>query len=121
MASNTQSIRLHAACRGSRKIASTWPARRCREYLAAKGVEAICCAFHLFVGSASRRAPQVFVMQSTDARHLHHPTLARQLHTAITTTWSRYSLRIDPITRSAVFCHGERGAITTSRMPSALA
>jgi hypothetical protein len=28
------------------------------------------------------RAPQVFVMQSTDARHLHHPTLARQLHTA---------------------------------------
>jgi len=40
------------------------------------------CAFQLFVGSASRRAPQVFVMQSTDARHLHHPTLARQLHTA---------------------------------------
>src|SRR5207245_8442605 len=40
------------------------------------------CAFHLFVGSASRRAPQVFMMQSTDARHLHHSPLARQLHTA---------------------------------------
>jgi hypothetical protein len=40
------------------------------------------CGFHLFVGSASRRAPQVFMMQSTDARHLHHPPLARQLHTA---------------------------------------
>ena len=29
----------------------------------------------------ARAAPQVFVMQSTDARHLHHPALARQLHT----------------------------------------
>jgi len=38
-----QSIQLNAACRGSRKIASTWPARRCREYVAAKGVKAICC------------------------------------------------------------------------------
>jgi len=43
---------------------------------------AACCAFHLFVGSASRCAPQVFMMQSTDARHLHHSPLARQLHTA---------------------------------------
>ena len=27
-------------------------------------------------------APSVFVMQSSDARQLHHATLARQLHTA---------------------------------------
>ena len=38
------------------------------------------CAFHLFVLSASCRPPQVFVMQSTDARHLHHSALTRQLH-----------------------------------------
>src|SRR5215813_3448637 len=30
----------------------------------------------------SRRPPQVFVMESSDTRHLHHLTLARQLHTA---------------------------------------
>ena len=35
----------------------------------------------LFVLSASCRPPQVFVMQSTNARHLHHPAFARQLHT----------------------------------------
>jgi hypothetical protein len=37
-------------------------------------------------------------------------------HSPITTTWSRHSRRIEPITRSAyAFCHGERGAMTTSR------
>jgi hypothetical protein len=30
------------------------------------------CAFHLFVRSGSRRPPQVFVMEPTDAWHLHH-------------------------------------------------
>ena len=40
------------------------------------------CAFHLFVRSGLRRPPQVLVMQSTDAWHLYHPALARQLHTA---------------------------------------
>src|SRR3989442_15002276 len=39
------------------------------------------CAFYLFVRSGSRRPPQVLVMQSTDARHLHHPALAPHLHT----------------------------------------
>jgi hypothetical protein len=38
------------------------------------------CAFHLFVLWASCRPPPVFVMKSTDARHLHHPALARSLH-----------------------------------------
>src|SRR2546429_1944660 len=38
------------------------------------------CAFHLFVLSASCRPPPVFVMQSTDAPHLHHSALTRQLH-----------------------------------------
>jgi hypothetical protein len=38
------------------------------------------CAFHLFVLSASCRPPQVFVMQSTDARHLHHSALTRQMY-----------------------------------------
>jgi len=31
--------------------------------------------FHLFVRSGSRRSPQVFVMESTDPRHPHHPAL----------------------------------------------
>src|SRR5258707_15181412 len=35
-----------------------------------------------------------------------------------TTTWSRHSLRIEPISRSAYpFCHGERGDVGRSRMP----
>src|SRR2546425_4623384 len=38
------------------------------------------CAFHLFVLSASCRPPPVFMMQSTDARHLHDSALTRQLH-----------------------------------------
>src|SRR3989442_9660411 len=61
-----------------------------------------CCAFHLFVLSASCRPPPVFVMQSTDARHLHHSALTRQLHsprlgcvflTAINVSASRCSNR----------------------------
>jgi hypothetical protein len=37
-----------------------------------------------------------------------------------TTTWSRHSRLIEPISRSACpFCHGERGAIGRSRMPMA--
>jgi hypothetical protein len=35
---------------------------------------------HLFV-IWSRRLPQVFVMEPTDAWHLHHPALARPLYT----------------------------------------
>src|ERR1700676_4882556 len=35
-----------------------------------------------------------------------------------TTTWSRHSRRIEPISRSAYpFCHGERGDVGRSRMP----
>jgi len=29
----------------------------------------------------SRRSPEVFVMEPTHAGHLHHPALARRLHT----------------------------------------
>src|SRR5437660_7501273 len=35
--------------------------------------------FYLFVCSA-RRSPDVFVMEPTQAGHLHHPALARRLH-----------------------------------------
>src|ERR1700693_4660834 len=36
------------------------------------------------------------------------------------TTWFRHSRRIEPITRSTyAFCHGERGAVTTSVIPLA--
>src|SRR5207245_3075092 len=37
--------------------------------------------------------------------------ISRRCRSPITTTWSRHSRRIEPITRSAyAFCHGERGA-----------
>jgi hypothetical protein len=39
------------------------------------------CDFHLFVRSGLRRPPPVFVMQSTDAWHLHDNALARPLYT----------------------------------------
>src|SRR5260370_15627328 len=39
-------------------------------------------------------------------------------HSPNTTTWSRHSRRIEPISRSAYpFCHGERGDVGRSRMP----
>src|SRR5205807_5559517 len=77
-------------------VASSWPVTTANEEASLRCVSGMpayagtataaltpgTCAFHLFVGSASRRAPQVFMMQSTDARHLHHSPLARQLHTA---------------------------------------
>ena len=45
--------------------------------------------------------------------------LGQMLFAPTTTTWSRHSHRIEPITRSAyAFCQGERGAITASRMPN---
>ena len=35
----------------------------------------------LICPSGSRRSPEVFVMEPTQAWHLHHPALARRLHT----------------------------------------
>ena len=40
--------------------------------------EDLCLPY--FVRSGSRRPSQVLVMQSTDARHLHHSAPTRQLH-----------------------------------------
>src|SRR5262249_21114188 len=44
---------------------------------------AVVAAFHSFVLSASCRPPPAFVMQSTDARHLHHSALTRQHSTRL--------------------------------------
>src|SRR5882762_6436302 len=42
----------------------------------------------------------------------------RRCRSPNTTTWSRHSRRIEPISLSAYpFCHGERGAVGRSRMP----
>jgi hypothetical protein len=42
----------------------------------------------------------------------------RRWHSPNTTTWSRHSRRIEPISRSAYpFCHGDRGDVGRSRMP----
>jgi len=74
---------------GSHVVASSRDARDGRqskiEFLSRRNRRRRSCAFHLFVRSGSRRPPQVFVMQSTNARHLHHPAFARQLHTPSTT------------------------------------
>jgi hypothetical protein len=54
--------------------------------------------------------------QGPDRRATYADMILSRCHSPITTTWSRHSRRIEPITRSAyAFCHGERGAMTTSR------
>src|SRR5207247_11403081 len=79
------------------------------------------CAFHLFVGSASRRAPQVFMMQSTDARHLHHPPLARQLHAArLGCVFSQGLLLLSPGSHSPLarsHSRWQRELVTTEGVP----
>jgi NADPH:quinone reductase-like Zn-dependent oxidoreductase len=115
MASNTQSIRLNAACRGSRKIASTWPARRCREYLAAKGDVAVGDAVYGLIdffrdGGAAEYVAVRPADLAPKPRSLDHPSAAATPLSALTAWQALFDhARLTPGQR--VLIHGAAGGV----------
>ena len=73
----------------------------------------------IFSGYLSRTSPpRLRVTLIETGPRLYDNRTWRRCRSPNTTTWSRHSLRIEPISRSAYpFCQGERGDVGRSRIP----